>query len=695
MLRLGLVATLACAFPAYAQDPGHRGRSASAPAVGLAMTETRVLATVQDAKDLETANQPGRGVISPKVAVSRFEESLYRFMVKDYEDAAEGFFILVTTEALVNADLDKDAEWYLAESLQGMGNGTSAEGWYHQIADDRTHPFRDDAVRRLLELYATTGRTDEFRAYYEATIARGEVQTSDPITYSLAKAFYHQKDYVRAKSALQEIAPESLFYSRARYWMGTIAVIEGNYDEALTNFDAVAAMSVNGPADRDIYDLSLLAGARIALERRSYDDASARYAKIGGDSKYLADKLYEETWAFITHKEDLRKKFQDPESKLTDEEKAALQDQEASLRQAAQRGVDIFLLAFPEHPYTPQLKLLAGHLQQHAQDWDGALQTYEKVIAEYRPVRERFELLAQDSAAAGRYLDPLLEYQKTGYFETDLPPYALAMLVEDHDIQTAATMKGTIERQRANVASSEVLIDQITTAINRPEGLQIHRRRIAEVDGVSDSTLFMQLDLLAEEQRLVAPVVAKVELAALNKRLLKLQDQAYGGARGEALERDLKTLIEDQARLRPTDASYRPALEKYTAWHRELATHRVELASVRQNLKETEGDDVLKVRERVTFETSEVDEQRTDLSLTGDQADAVMTGMTREGFARLANVFGEAAMSADMGIVDVYWATLLESTARSTDLSDERQQRIDQLESDFTRIRQQLGAPPK
>ena len=97
MVRLGLVVvSLACALPAYAARP-----TTVSQAGGLALTEARVAEALHDAEDLETANQPGRGVISPKVAVSRFEDSLYQFMVKDYENAAEGFFILVTTGALV------------------------------------------------------------------------------------------------------------------------------------------------------------------------------------------------------------------------------------------------------------------------------------------------------------------------------------------------------------------------------------------------------------------------------------------------------------------------------------------------------------------------------------------------------------------------------------------------------------------
>lgn len=679
--KLGLILALAPATPSWAARPDG--------ASGLVIAEARVAEVLADANGFERAGEPGRGVISPKVAVARFEESLYLYMVQDYPAAAEGFFILVTTGALVEADLQLDAEWYLAESLAGMGNSASSEAWYQQIADDDRNPFHDDAVRRLLEVYAITGRTQEFQAYYDANIARGKVTPSDTITYSLAKAFYHQKDYARAKSSLSEIAADSIFYRKARYWLGAIAIVEGNLNEALLYFDEVAALSVDSPEDRRVYDLALLAGARIALEQKSFDDAAARYGRIGGDSEYLADKLYEETWTFISNKEDIRRRLRD-EAEMAEATRSELTQREEDLRQAAQRGVEIFLLAFPEHPYTPQLKLLAGHLKQHARDWDGALETYEQVIAEYRPVRERFELLAADSEAASRYLGPLLEYDKTGYATTDLPAYALAMLVQDDGIKRAAELKTSLEKQRTDVATSATMIDEINAAFAKPEGLELHRRQISEVTGVAEQTLITQIDLLEEEAALFGAAVRKADLDPLSKRRYKLQERVYSGERGDAVEAELSTLRTDFAKMRPAGVS-KADFAKIDAWHEDLAAHRAKLLAIAALLADSQDEELVRVRSRVTYEAGEVDSQRVELALTGDEADAVMTGLTRTGFEKLAHVFGDAAMTADMGIVDVYWATLLEATAQRTDLASERKGRMDSLEADFTRIRQQLG----
>ena len=115
-------------------------------------------------ESLERQVAPGRGFITEQDAVRRYEDCVYLFLVGDYAMAAEGFFSLVTLAALADAGLHRDAEWYLAESLFEMGNTSTAEARYLVIAEDPTHPFRDDGVRRLLELYAVTGQSDQFGA---------------------------------------------------------------------------------------------------------------------------------------------------------------------------------------------------------------------------------------------------------------------------------------------------------------------------------------------------------------------------------------------------------------------------------------------------------------------------------------------------------------------------------------------------
>ena len=96
----------------------------------------------------------GGAEMSLEQAKERFETYLFYMIIGRNEEAAEGFFGLVTTGALTNPAMHMDAEWYLAESLYGMGNTVTAQARYKLIAEDTTHPFRPEAVRRLLQVYA-------------------------------------------------------------------------------------------------------------------------------------------------------------------------------------------------------------------------------------------------------------------------------------------------------------------------------------------------------------------------------------------------------------------------------------------------------------------------------------------------------------------------------------------------------------
>ena len=106
-----------------------------------------------DAERIDRSVAPGRGFITSDQAVQRYQDYVFLHLVGEYEQAAEGFYSLVTTVALDDAGLHWDAEWYLAESLYKMGNLRTAEANYRVIVEDTEHPFHDDAVRRLLELY--------------------------------------------------------------------------------------------------------------------------------------------------------------------------------------------------------------------------------------------------------------------------------------------------------------------------------------------------------------------------------------------------------------------------------------------------------------------------------------------------------------------------------------------------------------
>lgn len=391
-------------------------------------------------KSLEDQLAPGSGYVTEDTALRRYEEHVYQHLVGEHDEAALGFFALVTTGALGDSGLHRDAEWYLADSLRQLGNLATAAARFQAIVDQPGHPFRDDAVRQILEIYALTGDTEAFSALYEREILRGGVLATDAVRYSLGKSFHLRGEFDRARTEFGSIPPESPLHARARYFLGTLLVQEGDPRASLDHFRAAAEAEVVTADDQKVHDLALLAGGRVLFELGEFSNAAATYDLISGESEYNADKLYEMVWAYIQ-----QEKWSE-----------------------AQRVVEIFLIAYPEHAYTAQLKLLQGHLHVSRQEFDPALAAYENVLGEYGPIRDYFGSLEHAEDPSG-YLRQLTG--EAGYATLRLPDFAVAKMLEDPDLARAVAILSEIAAQEADIATSEAIIRELGPLLAEGQGL--------------------------------------------------------------------------------------------------------------------------------------------------------------------------------------------------------------------------------
>lgn len=418
---------------------------------------------------LELDTRPG-AYLSNAEAVSRFQDYLFLHLIGEHQPAAEGFFALVTTGALSDAGLHRDAEWYLAESLVGLENYKTAASRFQVIADDAEHPFRDDAVRRLLELYTMSGDKEAFQSLYDREIASGRVKPTGLITYSLAKNFYQQGDLASAKSYFGQVPEGNAWFGRARYFLGTVLVVEQDLPAAMLEFQKVADLSISTTEDRMVHDLALLAMGRISYHTNEYFAASEFYNRIGGDSQYQADKLYEIIWTSIR-----REKWHD-----------------------ALNNVEIFLLAYPEHEYSAQLRLLQGHLNFQEQNWTGALGAYEQVISDYTPVQARFESLARPESDAEAAVRQVIESKEQ---DADLPPYAVAMMKADPELSRAIDVFRDLDLERQDIEASERLIDELRSFIDGSGAIGSYERARTDSLTARQSVIETQLEVLGIEER--------------------------------------------------------------------------------------------------------------------------------------------------------------------------------------------------
>lgn len=462
-------------------------------------------------------------------AARRFEDLLYRYLLGEYEAAAEGFYGLVDSGALTDPVLRHDAEWYLADALFQLGNHATAAHRFQVVADDPKHPFRDDAVRRLLEIHATTGDLEAFQALYRDEIERGRVKPTDVIVYSLARSFWIQGDLASAEARFRAIPPNSPMYARARYHLGTFAVKRGALRDAVPYFAEVAALPAEGADQQKVRDLALLALGRIHYELGEYLPAAEWYARIAADSPYAADKLYEISWTFIRTQ--------------------AWQD--------ALRGIEIFLLVYPDHAYAPQMRVVKGKLHLAERQYKDALATFDEVMAEYAPVRDRFASLAlqlEDPDDDTLFAQVLAAAR--GDAVAQLPAYATSVMRKDPDLSRVVDLLGTLDAQGQTIRASEDIIRKLQLVLGadslgrydeiRHQALQATWRGLAQSLALLEAELAWQRrnqggrsgSLQALEQRratLAARVAEHARAAEARDEALLEQRRVVHRMRSEAL----------------------------------------------------------------------------------------------------------------------------------------------------------------
>ncbi len=553
----------------------------------LSSVRSRVIETEANVSEVHDDIVERRGFIGSSEAEARFENAVYYYLVGEYDRAAKEFFTLVESNSLRDANAASDAEWYLAESLFEMSNYVLAEEAYYEMIEQGTrHAFFASAVRRLMELYSITGNTDGFYTLYNQYIVPGRVEPTDVVRYSVAKSFYRQSEYDKARELLVQISEDGGEYGRARYLMGVIYVVEGNYNSAVEEFKRSADISISSPEEQEIADLSSLALGRLYQELDDYVNSALYYQRISRESEFFADALYEVGWTFI---------------------------RDGDYAQALQ-SVEIFLLAFPEHRHAPQLRLLQGKLHMKEIQYESALSSFEEVISAYTPLQGSLKEMAASSDTASRWLDDLIELDvsptefddSTGIstYEQNadklpvpggepLPAFAVEMLVTQDDMSRAFALSRELSYQRTEIEESQELIEELEIALQASgDALGVFQKARLQLDRYEGESFLMLGELLRIE-----------EAWLLNHAEGATQSELQG------LQAQREELAGQLTRLRTTELDRGERVKRYDAQVREVQQRAATLTNQIDAFK-TEAAELERLMDKGDHELGEFDEQQ-------------------------------------------------------------------------------------
>lgn len=480
--------------------------AASAPSISgeLSSLEERLQVVEDEMARISLDYSQRRGLIGAAEARQRYEDAVYAFLIGNHEDAAMLFFSLVESDALPAAVLTRDSEWYLAECLFEMGNYSTALEAYRVIeSQGRRHPFFEDAVIRMLEIHGISKDFEQvqsmFRTYFIDPGQPNYIEPNDLIRYTIGKVYYRRgaDGYSRAKGVFSEVSPSSDYYSRARYFMGTILSAEGEYETAKDEFARAAEAEPNSADTREVQELSWLALARLNYETGDYVQATEYYQRLDSSSKYFADQLYELAWTYIK------------------------QERWAEALQA----IEIFLIAFPEHRYTMQLQITQGHLHMKSEGYEKALVSYEMVVRQYGPVRARLGALSAERNSASQIFEQMQE-EDLFTEHLGLPMYAVEMLVTDDEVARAVHATEELSRQRHELSATQEIIEEVQSALSNTDGsVGMYRTGYQGIQDIQEMSLGVRTEIVGAELDYLIETVSedqRPELRLLREEFLLL-----------------------------------------------------------------------------------------------------------------------------------------------------------------------------
>lgn len=418
---------------------GFLGLAGSARADELDEFAARLIDMEQRATVMNTEIKGPAGATSDQ-ADRRVIDAQVLFNLKNYEESAT--ILLDVVEKYPGTRAYDDAINLLGEALYQAKDFYTARGYLEKaIAKKNGSKAEVHALQRLIEISLRTGDYEHVDTYL-ARLQNVPISDVEPsVPYVRAKYYYFTGKLDEAMNALNTIPSNSPYFLQARYFIGTIQVKRGDLAGASITFDSIVKQQATDEAGKEIQDLSRMAIARLLYERSQFDKAIDAYAQIPRQSKYFGEALQEQAWTFIKAKE----------------------------WQKAYRALDLLLLANPETPDAPELRLTMGNLNLRMSNYFLANDAFGKVRDEFEPVHRQLQQVIVKSQADPTYFDTLLGKGLDKFdIATFVPPTAAKWVRAEPEVARMMTLASNVGDMQRDLADSQKLVERIDKVMNGP-----------------------------------------------------------------------------------------------------------------------------------------------------------------------------------------------------------------------------------
>jgi len=482
----------------------------------------------------------------------------------DYEGSAILFLDIVENHPTSRGA--PAAMFHLGEALSHLGMGRwAAEMFSKTLADTRpgASRYRQKAVARLFDLavprrkqgfaeQAGLSATPEVRARLAAV--GGSTTTSPPagdlraddaerlvkwaqsfpertrepeLRYAFGRYLFLTKRYGQAIAQLDAMSPLDIPMSRggagsqwrvrAAYVAAAAALGMDDPDAALERFSRITKARPTDPRDRRIVELSWMAIGRIFHDQALTEDAVGAYRRIGRDSPFFAEGMYETAWTLLAAKQ---------------------YDQ-------AVGALDLLIVYDPDSSIVPEIKQLRGKIRIQQRDYQGAEE-------QFLSLRREFDRLAR---RVGRKLEA--QGDATAYFAAvigeDMQHFALDSILPAAAVSVARALPqavhgeslarevGALDRELTDIMA---MLAKMEEAVRVKEKARLFTDLAAHVASLDN----VESDLVGIQEDLIDRLIRSADGASTSKmedqrRALRRQVDAPAGEDGDQTSVDVSEAL--------------------------------------------------------------------------------------------------------------------------------------------------------
>ncbi|MEM9191739.1 MAG: tetratricopeptide repeat protein [Myxococcota bacterium] len=585
--------------------------SSSAQAQDLAAMGRAVTSIEGEARSLASAPIQRQNTLrSPTHVEERLTDGELFYRLQDYVRAS-----IIFTDIVDNFTQHRaypDALFLLADSLYRAGDYLGARTRFRMLLDRAAEPafrpFIQRALGRLIEIAIHTRDFEGVEGYFAQLSRLPPTEVEAATNYFRAKYLYNRavptEDVIRereegeappaidvatldqARTAFEAVPDGSPYYPQARYFVGVIYTLRGQYPQGIEAFRRVLRARATTAEQREVVELTQLALGRLYYETDQLDQAIEAYQAVPRTSSNFDVALYEIAWVYIRQGDSTR----------------------------AERALEVLTVAAPDSRFIPDGKLLRGNLLLRNGRFDDSESVFREVRNQFGPVRRELDEMLEGQDDPLTFFRALVrDNMETFDANQFLPPLARRWASLEGDMDRALSVLSDLATCRQLVRETSDLIDRLNAALGSPNAVNVFadlrerrentialrnriarvRRQLIDAEGRGGAGS-PELTSIREERRQIERFLGRMPTD--DDDFVVRNDQLLG--RYRVLERELSDLQVElmgmDARVVATDRFIEDTREQQTdpaavdATLSELETHRSAIEGYREELRELE-----------------------------------------------------------------------------------------------------------